>query len=140
MDAASERRLQRRTEALLRQHIDGVVRASSVSNESGSRARSLVLLTMLAPVSRTARFEDQLQLDGESNAKIADRYGTGSSARRNVAVGDFPARRFQRQRAPAGPPNSGFRADTPRMHWSHELRALEQLQVFLSALAAPPIS
>ena len=51
----------------------------------------MVLLTMLAPVSRTARFEDQLQLDGESNAKIADRYGTGSSARRNVAVGDFPA-------------------------------------------------
>ena len=77
-------------EALLRQHIDGVARASSVSNESGSRARSLVLLTMLAPVSRCARFEDQLQLDGESNAKIADRYGTGSSARRNVAVGDLP--------------------------------------------------
>ena len=45
---------------------------------------------MLEPVSRCARFEDQLQLDGESNAKIADHYGTGSSARRNVAVGDLP--------------------------------------------------
>ena len=77
-------------EALLRQHIDGVARASSVSNESGSRARSLVLLTMLAPVSRTARFRDQLQLDDESNSKIADRYYTGSSARRVVAVGDLP--------------------------------------------------
>ena len=45
-------------EALLRQHIDGVARASSVSNESGSRARSLVLLTMLAPVSRCATGAD----------------------------------------------------------------------------------
>ena len=59
-------------EALLRQHIDGVARASSVSNESGSRARSLVLLTMLAPVSRTARLRDQLGLDDEANSQIAD--------------------------------------------------------------------
>ena len=59
-------------EALLRQHIDGVARASSVSNESGSRARSLVLLTMLAPVSRTARFGDQLGLDDEAKSEIAD--------------------------------------------------------------------
>ena len=36
-------------------------------------APSLVLLTMLAPVSRCARLEDRLQLDGRSNAEIADR-------------------------------------------------------------------
>ena len=40
-------------EALLSQHIDGVTRAGSAGTKSGSRARSLVLLTMLAPVSRT---------------------------------------------------------------------------------------
>eukprot|EP00964_Phaeocystis_antarctica_P151037 scaffold118590_cov48-Phaeocystis_antarctica.AAC.1 len=39
---------------------------------------------MLAPVLRTARFRDQLQLDDESNWKIADRYTTGSSARHRV--------------------------------------------------------
>ena len=38
-----------------RQHIDGVARASSAGTKSGSSARSLVLLTMLASVSRTAR-------------------------------------------------------------------------------------
>ena len=41
---------------------DAVARASSAGTKSGSSARSLVLLTMLAPVSRTARFRDQLQL------------------------------------------------------------------------------
>ena len=79
-----------RAAALVRQHIDGVARASSAGTKSGSNARSLVLLTMLAPVSRTARFRDQLQLDDESNSKIADRYTTGSSARHRVAVGDLP--------------------------------------------------
>ena len=102
-------------EALLRQHIDGVARASSVSNESGSRARSLVLLTMLAPVARTARLEDQLQLDDEANSQIADRYYTGRSARPCSSGRRFA--NFQRQRAPAGPPNSGFRADTPRFRY-----------------------
>ena len=58
-------------EALLRQHIDGVARASSAGTKSGSSARSLVLLTTLAPVSRCARVEDQLGLGGESNSKIA---------------------------------------------------------------------
>ena len=62
-----------RAAALVRQHIDGVARASSAGTKSGSNARSLVLLTMLPPVSRTARFRDQLQLDDESNSKIADR-------------------------------------------------------------------
>ena len=75
---------------LVRQHIDGVARASSAGTKSGSNARSLVLLTMLAPVSRTARLGDQLQLDDEVNSQIADGYATGSSARRGVAVGDLP--------------------------------------------------
>ena len=79
-----------RAAALVRQHIDGVARASSAGTKSGSNARSLVLLTMLPPVSRTARFKDQLQLDDEVNSQIADGYATGSSARRGVAVGDLP--------------------------------------------------
>ena len=79
-----------RAAALVRQHIDGVARASSAGTKSGSSARSLVLHTMLAPVSRTARFKDQLQLDDEVNSQIADGYATGSSARRGVAVGDLP--------------------------------------------------
>eukprot|EP00964_Phaeocystis_antarctica_P011222 scaffold6176_cov41-Phaeocystis_antarctica.AAC.2 len=47
---------------------------------------------MLAPVSRTARLRDQLQLDDEVNSEIADScsYSTGSSARHRVAVGDLP--------------------------------------------------
>ena len=71
-----------RAAALVRQHIDGVARASSAGTKSGSSARSLVLLTMLAPVSRSARFHgtlrDQLGLDDEVNSEIADRYYTGS--------------------------------------------------------------
>ena len=79
-----------RAAALVQQHIDGVARASSAGTKSGSSARSLVLLTMLAPVSRTARLRDQLQLDDEVNSEIADGYRTGSSARHRVAVGDLP--------------------------------------------------
>ena len=102
-------------EALLRQHIDGVARASSVSNESGSRARSLVLLTILAPVSRTARLE---RVGGPARARRRSerenrrrlRHGQLSSPWRSGRR--FPS--FQRQRAPAGPPNSRFRNDTPR--------------------------
>ena len=43
--------------ALLSQHVDCVTRAGSPGTESRSRARSLVLLTMLAPVveNRTVR-------------------------------------------------------------------------------------
>ena len=57
--------------ALVRQHIDGVARASSAGTKSGSSVRSLVLLTMLVPVSRCARWsmEYQLGLDGESNSE-----------------------------------------------------------------------
>ena len=63
-----------RAAALVRQHIDGVAKASSAGTKSGSIAHSLVLLTMLAPVSRTARLGDQLGLDDEANLEIADRY------------------------------------------------------------------
>jgi len=79
-----------RAAALVQQHIDGVARASSAGTKSGSIAHSLVLLTMLALVSRTARLRDQLQLGDEANSEIADGYATGSSARRGVAVGDLP--------------------------------------------------
>ena len=51
-----------------------MARASSAGTKSGSIARSLVLLTMLALVSRTARLGDQLGLDDEVNSEIADRY------------------------------------------------------------------
>ena len=77
-------------EALLRQHIDGVARASSAGTKSGSRARSLVLLTMLAPVSRCARFEDQLQLDDEANWEIADGSDLGTCRPQVTSVGDLP--------------------------------------------------
>ena len=63
-----------RAAALVCQHIDGVARASSAGTKSGSSARSLVLLTMLAPVTRRrAELGDQLQLDDEANSKIARR-------------------------------------------------------------------
>ena len=61
-----------RAAALVRQHIDGVARASSAGTKSRSIAHSLVLLTILALVSRSARFRDQLQLDDEVNSIIAD--------------------------------------------------------------------
>ena len=69
---------------------DGVAKASSAGTKSGSIAHSLVLLTTLALMSRTARLGDQLGLDDEANSEIADRYYTGSSARHVVAVGDLP--------------------------------------------------
>ena len=79
-----------RAAALVRQHIDGVARASSAGTKSGSSARSLVLLTMLASVSKTARFRDQLQLDDESNSQIADGSDPGTCRPRVTSVGDLP--------------------------------------------------
>ena len=76
--------------ALVRQHIDGVARASSAGTKSGSSARSLVLLTMLASVSRTARLGDQLQLDDEVNSQIADGSDTGTCRPHVTSVGDLP--------------------------------------------------
>ena len=58
-----------RAAALVRQHIDGVARASSAGTKSGSSARSLVLHTMLAPVSRPAQFRDQLQLHSSTTQR-----------------------------------------------------------------------
>ena len=79
-----------RAAAFVRQHIDGVARASSAGTKSGSIARSLVLLTMLAAVSRTARLEDQLGLDDETNSIIADGGATGSRLPGGTSVGDLP--------------------------------------------------
>jgi hypothetical protein len=58
--------------ALLSQHIDGVARAGSAGTKSGSRTRSLVLLTMLAPVveNRTVRGSATIGLDDEANSQI----------------------------------------------------------------------
>ena len=79
-----------RAAALVRQHVDGVARASSAGTKSRSIARSLVLLTILAPVSRTARLEDQLGLDDETNSIIADGGATGSRLPGGTSVGDLP--------------------------------------------------
>ena len=67
-----------------------MARASSAGTKSGSSARFLVLLTMLAPVSRTARLEDQLGLDDETNSIIADGGATGSCLPGGTSVGDLP--------------------------------------------------
>ena len=94
-------------EPLLRQHTDGVARASSAGTKAprarGSIARSLVLLTILAPVTRCTRFKDQLQLGDEANSKIAD--GSDPGTRVVSSAGHFRRRfaNFQRQRGPAGP-------------------------------------
>ena len=100
--------------ALLSQHIDGVARAGSAGTKSRSRARSLVLLTMLAPSSRTARLRDQLGLDDEANSEIADGYATGSSGARVTSVGGLPTSSVSADRGPADPRESVFWADTPR--------------------------
>ena len=79
-----------RAAALVQQHIDGVARASSAGTKSRSIARSLVLLTMLAPLSRSAEFRDQLGLDDEANSQIADGGATGSCLPGGTSVGDLP--------------------------------------------------
>ena len=80
--------------ALLSQHTDGVARAGSAGTKSGSCARSLVLLTMLAPVvspsSRTAPFRDQLGLDDEVNSQIANGGDLGTCRPQVTSVGDLP--------------------------------------------------
>jgi hypothetical protein len=75
-------------EALLSQHVDGVARAGSADTKSGSSARSLVLLTMLAPVieNRTVRaFGDQLGLDDEANCTRKSPTATPRAAQLAVA-------------------------------------------------------
>ena len=79
-----------RAAALVQQHIDGVARASSAGTESGSIAHSLVLLTVLAPLSITARLRDQLGLDDEANSEIADGGDLGTCRPQVTSVGDLP--------------------------------------------------
>ena len=88
-------------EALLSQHIDGVARAGSAGTKSGSSARSLVLLTMLAPVveNRTVGGSARARRRRELGNRRPLRHGQLSSPWRS-------GRRFanfQRQRGPAGP-------------------------------------
>jgi hypothetical protein len=76
--------------ALLNQHIDGVTRAGSAGTKSRSRARSLVLLTVLAPVveNRTVQGSAPLPLRSARARRRSelgnrrDRYASGSSAHR----------------------------------------------------------
>jgi hypothetical protein len=77
MDAAPGRRLQRRSSANILTAWPG--RVAQAPAKSGSRARSLVLLTMLAPVveNRTGQ-GSTTALDDEANLEIADRYTVGS--------------------------------------------------------------
>jgi len=92
--------------ALLSQHIDGVARAGSAGTKSRSRARSLVLLTMLAPV------VENRTVEGPARARRRRELGN----RRPLYGGQlssppYSGRRFanfQRQRGPAGPSNSVF--------------------------------
>ena len=107
-----------RAAALVRQHIDGVARASSAGTKSGLSARSLVLLTILAPVLRTARLGDQLQLNDEANSEIADGSTVVSCRRHRTLYFRRRFANFQPQRATADPRVSVFRADTPRIYLS----------------------
>jgi len=79
--------------ALLSQHIDGVTRVGSAGTKSRSRARSLILLTMLAPVvenrtvqgSATARRRSEL-----ANRRRGDGSTVVSCRRHRTSVGDLP--------------------------------------------------
>ena len=101
-------------EALLNQHIDGVARAGSAGTKSGSSARSLVLLTMLAPVvenrtvqgSATARRRSEL---GNRPLRCHRQPGCRWHLSRRFAS-------FQRQCGPADPSESVFGANAPRIH------------------------
>jgi hypothetical protein len=59
--------------ALLSKHIDGVARAGSAGTKSGSRARSLVLLTMLAPV------VENRTVEGSARARRRSELANGKS-------------------------------------------------------------
>ena len=79
-----------------------MTRTGSAGTESGSRARSLVLLTMLAPVSRSARFSQYIgwawgisagarDVRDESKSEIDDGGATGNCLPRGTFVSDLPA-------------------------------------------------
>lgn len=99
--------------ALLSQHIDGVARAGSAGTKSGSRARSLVLVTMLAPV------VENRTVGGPARARRRSELGNRGRLRHGQLSSPWRSGRrfanFQRQRGPAGPWNSRFWADTPRV-------------------------
>jgi hypothetical protein len=99
--------------ALLSQHIDSVARAGSAGTKSGSSARSLVLLTMLAPVI------ENRTVGGPARARRRSELGNRGRLRHGQLSSPWRSGRrfanFQRQRGPAGPPNYVFCADTPRI-------------------------
>ena len=102
--------------------VDCVTRAGSAGTESGSCARFLVLLTMLAPVAAPRRREAHgFYLQEDQHPATARRPTTNRTPKSRTATvrhGQLSSlwrssRRFanfQRQRAPAGPPNCTFRA------------------------------
>ena len=114
--------------ALLSQHIDGVARAGSAGTKSRSRARSLVLLTMLAPV------VENRTVEGPARARTRPELEN----RRPLYGGedDSPpcnGRRFSvtaTVRALAGPSNYGFRRA--------EMASLSLALAATSAMAALP--
>ena len=87
--------------ALLSQHIDGVARAGSAGTKSGSRARSLVLVTMLAPV------VENRTVGGPARARRRSELGNRGRLRHGQLSSPWRSGRrfanFQRQRGPAGP-------------------------------------
>jgi len=97
--------------APLSQHIDGVARAGSAGTKSGSSARSLVLLTMLAPVVENRTVEGSAR--ARRRCELANRR---RRCHRQPPSGWHLRRRFasfQRQRGPADPSNYVFCANTP---------------------------
>eukprot|EP00964_Phaeocystis_antarctica_P011151 scaffold6132_cov60-Phaeocystis_antarctica.AAC.1 len=90
---------------------------------------------MLPPVSRTARFRDQLQLDDESNSKIADRYTTGSSARHRVAVGDLPT--FSVSEPQLSSLNKRVLRERPPLRTTHTSKVCLTVTVVVSRARAP---
>ena len=82
---------------LVRQHIDCVAWGSSAGTKSGSRAHSLGVHHHVGAGIEKHIVRGSATVNGEANSEI-----TLAS--------------FHRQRAPADPSNSGFRANTPRMY------------------------
>ena len=62
---------------------------------------------MLAPVSRTARFRDQLQLGDEANSIIADGGDLGTCRPQVTSVGDLPTSSVSAVQLVPGPLGSG---------------------------------
>eukprot|EP00964_Phaeocystis_antarctica_P150925 scaffold118433_cov66-Phaeocystis_antarctica.AAC.3 len=86
---------------------------SSAGNKSGSIARSLVLLTMLSPVSRIGR-----TVGGPATARRRNELENRGRLRHGQLCSPWRSGRrfdnFHCQRATAGPPISVFCANAPR--------------------------